>query len=352
MRPLSGVQASAAAPLLYESALVRILFVILAVLLVVPQWADETRLPLLRPNAPLSATRVALDPRDHDRTRLGKLTFLGGIHLTSTDPAFGGFSSLTVSGDRFTMLSDGGNVLRFRMGSDWRPQTIWSGPLPDGPGVGWVKSDRDSESMTTDGRHVWLGFERANAIWRYTEDFHHADGQVKPKAMRKWPGNGGAEAMTELPDGRFAIISEQAHVPPRYWASSDKARLKTRIGLLFSGDPLRDPTPRRFAYIATGRYDVSDATALPDGDLVVLNRRFSLPFRFSTLIVRVKAADVVPGGIARPEPLATLDAPLVHDNFEGIAATRQGDATILWIVSDDNESLLQRTLLLKFRLDG
>ena len=330
----------------------RTFFVILAVLLIVPQWAGETRLPLLGPHAKLTATRVTLDPINPARRKVGQLTFLGGVHLTSGDPAFGGYSSLSIAGDRFMLLSDGGNVVRFRMGADWRPHTIWSGYLPGGPGSGWEKADRDSESMTTDGRHVWVGFERANAIWRYTADFARAEGRVKPAPMRKWPTNGGAEAMTELPDGRFAVISEVAHVPPRYWAGSDEARLRTRIGLLFAGDPLRHPDPRRFAYVAQGRYDVSDATALPNGDLLVLNRKFDLPFRFVTMVSRVKAADVAPGKIARPEPLAVLDAPLIHDNFEGIAVTRQGDATILWIVSDDNESVLQRTLLLKFRLDG
>ena len=300
----------------------RILFVILAVLLVVPQWAGETRLPLLGAHADLTATRVTLAPQCPARTRLGKLTFLGGVHLTSTDPAFGGFSSLSVAGDRFTMLSDGGNVLRFRMGADWQPHTIWSGPLPDGPGIGWVKSDRDSESMATDGQHVWVGFERANAIWRYAADFRRAEGQVKPAPMRKWPGNGGAEAMAELPDGRFAVISEVAHVPPRYWATNDKARLRTRIGLLFAGDPLRHPDPHRFAYVETGRYDVSDATALPNGDLLVLNRRFSLPFRFSTLIVRVKAADLVPGGIARPRTARDAERTADPRQFRGGSRSR------------------------------
>jgi len=42
---------------------------------------------------------------------------------------------------------------------------------------------------------------------------------------------------------------------------------------------------------------------------------------------------------------------VVHDNFEAIAAVREGDSTILWIASDDNQLFLQRSLLLKFRLD-
>jgi hypothetical protein len=36
--------------------------------------------------------------------------------------------------------------------------------------------------------------------------------------------------------------------------------------------------------------------------------------------------------------------------MEGIAATRDGDRTILWIISDDNRVPIERTLLLKFEL--
>jgi hypothetical protein len=40
-----------------------------------------------------------------------------------------------------------------------------------------------------------------------------------------------------------------------------------------------------------------------------------------------------------------------HDNFEALAIAREGDATILWIASDDNNAWWQQSLLLKFRLD-
>ncbi|GAA3260107.1 hypothetical protein GCM10020258_22400 [Sphingomonas yabuuchiae] len=49
--------------------------------------------------------------------------------------------------------------------------------------------------------------------------------------------------------------------------------------------------------------------------------------------------------------LAELDSPLIHDNFEGVAVTQEAGATILWLVSDDNQLFLQRNYLLKFRLE-
>ena len=50
--------------------------------------------------------------------------------------------------------------------------------------------------------------------------------------------------------------------------------------------------------------------------------------------------------------LATLEMPFVVENFEGIA-TRRGadDKTLIYLASDDNFIILQRTLLLMFALD-
>jgi len=331
---------------------VRVLFVILMVLAIVPSWTGEERLALFGPDPHIRVSRVALDPDDPARTRVGRLEYLGGIRLQSSDPAFGGFSSLSVVGDRFVLLSDGGNYVRFRMGADWQPRGVGFGALPAGPGHGWEKGDRDTESMAVDPATgtIWVGYESHNAIWRYAADFARAEARVEPPAMAKWPTNGGPESLARLPDGRFVTISEDAHARPRFWAGGESERLHTREGLIFAGDPTAAPAPARFAYEPFGRYDPSDAAALPNGDLLVLDRAFTLPFRFSNRLSLVRAADLKPGGVARGRLLATLDAPLIHDNFEGLAVVREGGATILWLVSDDNQLPLQRSLLLKFRL--
>lgn len=331
----------------------RLFAIVVAVLLVVPGWSGEERAPRLDPVVALSATPVPLDPRDPARTRIGQLVYLGGVRLWSWDPAFGGYSSLTVDGDRFTLLSDDGNLLRFRMGADWRPHDARGATLPAGPGTGWDKRDRDSESLVVDrasGR-AWVGFEAANAVMRYAPGFARGEAIVRPAAMRRWPVNGGPEAMARLPDGRFVVVSEEARVPRAAWHGTEAGRALTREALVFAGDPVTAPAPRRFAYRRHPHFDVSDATALPDGRLLVLERRFALPFRWSNILTVVAAADVRPGAVAAGTPLAVLEAPLVHDNFEGVAVTREGSATIVWLVSDDNRLPIQRTLLLKFRLE-
>ena len=60
-----------------------------------------------------------------------------------------------------------------------------------------------------------------------------------------------------------------------------------------------------------------------------------------------------PGAHLAGEELARLEPPLTIDNFEGIAITRgAGSGARLYIVSDDNYSILQRTLLLMFELQA
>jgi hypothetical protein len=334
----------------------RILFVILAVLLIVPGWSGEERLALLGNKPQMIAIPVDLDPADPRRRQVGALTYIGGVSLHSIDPAFGGYSALAVRGEpdgnRFTMLSDGGNVVAFTIGADWRPRRLRFSNLPAGPGIGWEKRDRDSESLVLDPATgtAWIGFEGYNAIWRYAPDFSHAEVQVDPAAMAGWPLNGGAESLARLPDGRFLAISEQRHVPRKRWRGSESTRLQSREALLFLGDPTVT-RPRRLAYMPHGRFDPADATALPNGDLLVLDRDFQLPYHFSNRISLVPAKAIRAGGVARGRLLATFDAPLIHDNFEGIATTIENGATIVWLISDDNQSVLQRTLLLKFRLD-
>jgi len=330
----------------------RILLSCLLILALVPGWTGEQRLALFAGKPQMDVHRVDLDPRDPSRRRVGALTYLGGIALTSRLPAFGGYSSLTVTGDRFLLLSDGGNIIRFRMGANWQPHDLRFSNLPAGPGTGWQKEDRDSESLAVDPKtgQFWVGFEGYNQIWRYAPDFASAEGRVAPRDMKDWPPNGGAESLARMPDGRFVSISEEGRVRRKAWRGSDESRRNSRQALIFPGDPLKGHA-RRFAYRVSPHHDVADAAALPDGSLVVVERRFRLPFRFSNRIMLVPAAQIAPGRVVQGQLLAELDSPLIHDNFEGVAVTQEAGATILWLVSDDNQLFLQRNYLLKFRLE-
>lgn len=321
--------------------LLRFLILICVVLNLTASRKD--RRPVLGGNPNIAAVPVPLDPNDPANRRVGALIYLGGVSLTSRDLAFGGYSSLSVVGDRITLLSDYGDIVRFRIDAAMRVSDPTFGDLPAGPGAGWEKRERDSESMAVDPSSgaMWVGFERANAIWRYGPGFALPAAFAKPSAMARWESNGGAESLVRLHDGRFLVIAE-----------TDRQDRSVRDLLLFPGDPVAKPDSALVAaYQPPDGYDPSDATELPDGRVLVLNRRFSLPFTWSAVITVIDPRGVKAGQVLVGREIARFDAPLTVDNYEGLAITREGDATILWMVSDDNQLFLQRTLLMKFRVD-
>jgi hypothetical protein len=305
--------------------------------------SDEHIRDILGNSAPMRATPVALSPSDPALIRAGALVYLGGLQLTSRDRAFGGFSAIAVDGDQFTLISDAGNIVRFRMGKDLRPFALAYGDLP-GPGTGWRKLDRDAESLTRDpasGR-MWVGFEGTNAIWRYDSTLGRVERAARPRAMRKWQVAGGAEAMVRLRDGAFLVFSEQR------WPMEQR---NARVGLRFAGDPTEPgPPPMRFAYVPPPGYNPVDVAELPDGRLLMLNRDFSPRTLFTAKLTIVDLNGLSEGATLHGREIATLAAPLLHDNFEGIAVTREKTETIVWIVSDDNSQFWEKSLLLKFRL--
>jgi hypothetical protein len=301
--------------------------------------------PLAFRSAPqgVTATPVPLNPRDPGQRDVGKLHYLGGWVLKGSDRRFGGLSSMTIQDGHFVMLSDGGVVARFRF--DGRPGPVADyamSELPDGPGDGTHKVDRDSESSTFDpvSGHVWAGFETRNEIWRYTRGFAAADGHAKPKAMADWPGNEGAEAMVRLHDGRFLVFAE-----------TKTRKDGSHVALLFPGDPVEGAVPVEFGYRGPGPgFAPTDAAELPDGRVVVLHRRFGLPDGFATALTVIDPRAIRAEGVIEGTLLARWAPPLTVDNMEARAIEPRNGRLVLWIASDDNYLALERTLLMAFAL--
>lgn len=315
------------------------LFVVLVVLLLGGGYAGLPKLPLLGPQLRMTATALAAPARP----RIGRLTWLGGLRLRSEDPAFGGFSALAVQGARFTLLGDGGNFIRLTLGADLRPRRLAAGALPAGPRTGWEKRDRDSESLTLgpDGS-AWVGFESVSAIWRYAPGLVRPARGVRPRAMRKWSRNGGPEALARLHDGRFLVIGETARWPKR----------PGRAAILFAGDPVRRPGAGfGFSYLPAAGFDPTDVAQLPSGDLLVLERRWLLPARFRSRLAIVRLAALRPGAVVRGREVARLAPPFPTENYEAVAVTREGPATIVWLANDNDQMWWRDSYLLRFRLD-
>jgi len=90
---------------------------------------------------------------------------------------------------------------------------------------------------------------------------------------------------------------------------------------------------------------------LPNGDLLLLERKFSLLDGVGVRIRRIAQAAITPGATVDGPSIFDADLGQEIDNFEGldVHVTADGE-TVLTMVSDDNFSMLQRTLLLQFTL--
>ncbi|NJC34552.1 hypothetical protein GGR88_002066 [Sphingomonas jejuensis] len=325
------------------------------ILLFVGERARPGERDRLGPAVPIMADAVPLDRFDPDRRQVGRLLLREAWALRSADPAFGGFSALAAHGRRFLMVSDGGTLVSFALDRGGGIRDVRHGDLTDGPGDGRLKESRDAESLAHDpATGEWLvGFERANAIGRYDPEFRRLLALARPASMADWPDNAGAEAMARLPDGRVLVFAEGGRTPSG-----------ARRALLFDRDPT-DPaalaTP--IAVTPPDGFRVTDAAALPDGRIIALHRRASVTdIRFGRIDGRLTLTDgfsaaiaiydtaTLPSGALRAERVATLAAPLTVDNMEGIAVVPEDGRLFIWILSDDNQKSVERTLLMRFEL--
>lgn len=286
-------------------------------------------------------TPMTLDPANPGPRRIGDLIFLQAWELDSDNRDFGGISALSALPDgRFVGISDAGTLIGFGLTDDNRVDRPFIVPLPDAFGDGKSYKDRDSEGIAydPDTGQFWVSYEANHAIRRFAPSFARSPGIRKLAGQYSWSDNKGPEALIRLRDGRFIVIAENLENG-------------MHEGLLFSGDPVEPKTAiSRFAFRPPDGYRVTDGTALPDGRLLLLNRRIAFPGGFSAKLTIVEANDFHNGAKVSGNVIATLAAPLLVDNMEGVTVTKDAGRTTVWLISDDNFNLWQRTLLMKFRL--
>ena len=214
---------------------------------------------------------------------------------------------------------------------------------PDGRPItarGWF----DSEAIALDGSLVYVALERVNQVLRFdfAKGFTRARGEVvpMPPAVKKLPYNKGLEALVMVPKGKplagtLIALSERGLDPQG-----------NLIAFLVGG-----PSPGQFSVRRTKDFDISDAVLLASGDLLILERKFSWLGGLGIRIRRIPLAQIAPGAVVDGPSIFDADLGQEIDNMEGIDAhvTAEGD-TVLTMVSDDNFSMLQRTLILQFTL--
>jgi len=312
--------------------------------------------PQRAPDPPVSIDISAqhlpgFDHTDPSRRQFGLLEFRGGLVLSARAKQFGGLSAIRVQPDgaNFIALTDKGWWLKGRIVYDGaRPTGIADAQMapmlgPDGLTLasrGWY----DTESIAQDGGTLYVGIERVNRIVRF--DFGK-DGLLAraqpvevPPAVRGLPNNKGLEALVFVPrglplGGTLIAISERG-----------LNREGNHLAFLIGG-----PRPGPFTIKRNADFDISDAALLPSGDLLVLERKFSWTAGLFVRLRRIKLADIAPGALVDGPALFEADLGSAIDNMEGLSVHRGPNGeTVLTLVSDDNFSALQRTLLLQFTL--
>ncbi|WP_435539210.1 esterase-like activity of phytase family protein [Azospirillum sp. ST 5-10] len=286
---------------------------------------------------------MPLDPGDPQRAAVGRLLFRGAVEVNAA--GVGGLSGLALlGGDRFAAVSDRGKVVFGRLRHDAAGRlTGVAGlevrrlPRPGGP------ADAEDIQHLDDGG--WLvSFERAHRILRYPPGIDRAGAKPvrlpAPPGLEEAPRNGGIEAMARLPDGRLLVLEEGADdgtTARRAWIAAPPIRARTDWTAL--------------TYRAAPGFRTTGAAVTPAGDLLVLERSVSWLGGWQSRVVRVPAGAWDRGRVLDGEELAHLSLPLLVDNFEGIAAAPgAAGETEVYLVSDDNFSPLQRTLIVQFAL--
>jgi len=293
------------------------------------------------------------DNRDASRRVFGALEFRGGLELTSPDKDFGGLSSLRVAadGEHFISLSDKGRWFRgrivYRDGAPAGIADAETAPMlgPDGEPLaarGWF----DTESIAEDGGTLYVGIERVEKIVRfnYGRDglLAHGEPIPVPSDFKTFTFNKSLECLVVVPKG-MPHAGTLVAVTERSLDAAGNHRSYL----------LKGKSVARFTVKRSDEFDVSDCAILPSADLLLLERRFSYARGLAIRIVRIPLVSVKPGALVDGNELLKADLGYQIDNMEGLSVHRNAKGEIiLTLISDDNFSVLQRTLLLQFALVG
>ncbi|MGV3578828.1 esterase-like activity of phytase family protein [Brevundimonas sp.] len=283
------------------------------------------------PGVPVGPDRAIRMEARHVPLGIGGATLAPGVSyaggLVLRGPDLHGLSDLKIQGSRAWAVSDFGSLVRFdivlnRNGRLTSATNAISRPLtgPDGAVLA-PKENADAEGLAilADGE-VLVSFERDHRIWSYGSGFASPASPV-PSPQVAFPANEGMEGLAPDGDG-WLVLGE-----------GGGAWLCDRGGCA----PLSDPMPSP----ADG-FRFTGADRDPHGGWFVVERLFIPP-----LNMQARVRHLSPEGVLSA-PLIQLRPPASTDNFEGIAAVETATGTRLYILSDDNDNFVQKTLLLAF----
>lgn len=296
--------------------------------------------PALLPRSPVAATpavaiqaeAIPLDPAQPDgKTALGAFTYAGGLVLTSSETSrLHGLSDLKVTADGALLaVNDEADLLKARIVLDAQGRLVGvtDARLTGLAGAGGAtlqgKQESDSEGVTLTPRgDLLVSFEEHDRILLYPADGSPA--RAAPSPDVKFPFNLGMEGLAAYPETGADAYLVGGEASGQTWIC--------RLGGGCTDDRLV-PKPPDYGLVAI---------AVVPGDRIAYLLRAWDPVRGNRVTLTIWSAG---GEVARMD----LARPLNIDNFEGLAAAPGRDGRIrFYLISDDNFSAQQRTLLMAF----
>ncbi|WP_337182081.1 esterase-like activity of phytase family protein [Shinella sp.] len=301
---------------------------------------------------PVSSRAITQFTRGSGQRIFGRLEFLGGIAYSSTSPLLGAVSAIRFREDRqnFVSVLDTGHWLTGRVErdaegrlsglADVRIRSMFS---RDG-GDENPKETMDAEGLAIGRGELLASFEGLHRIDAYPDPgFMEARPRRRlplPIERREIRRNRGMEALAMSPAtgplGAVPVVVTE--------------RSLDADGNVFAA-VLEGPRAGLFAVRRNDPWDITDGAFLPNGDLLLLERRFRLLDGMGMRIRRIDGDTIRPGAVVDGEVLIDADLRQQIDNMEGLDVVEMAEDDIrIIVVSDDNHSLLQRNLMLEFRL--
>lgn len=291
---------------------------------------------------------VQVTPVDFGAPGVGRLAFRGGVVLASDAEGFGGFSGIEVLDEnRFLIVSDRANWFDGRLVLDQSGALVGvadmrMAAIRDDRGAPMQHDKGDAEGLTQlpDGRfavsfEAWPGL----AIYDFNRDGPFGAARLGPAlaGAEALPQNASLEALASTAGGQLLVGGEGGGGPTPLWRTPLDATA---------------PAPVLAQYVLTDGFSLTSLDRLPNGDFVALERFYAPVVGARARITTFAASELVEGALIHPRRLAQIAPPMPVDNFEGVAAVRMPDGkTRIYIVSDDNMSARQRTLLLAFDVE-
>ncbi|EJT03647.1 esterase-like activity of phytase family protein [Rhizobium sp. CCGE 510] len=308
-----------------------------------PSWAGDV---------PVISRQISDFRIGSPQTNFGSLEFLGGLEMVSSRALFGSLSSIRFRPDQknFVVVLDTGQWLTGSTERDAKGRlsglsNVEITPMKNIAGRSFEgKGHMDAEGLALDGNRILVSFEQDHRVDVYPDPGFSDSGAIAtlpiliPRKMLS--DNRGIETIAVAPassalKGGVVIVSERG-------LDSDG----NRVAAILNG-----PLKGRFSVARDGSFDVTDGAFLPNGDFLLLERRFNMAEGIGMRIRRIKGGDIRPGAVVDGELLLEGNFNSQIDNMEGLDTFQAADGTThIILVSDDNHSILQRNLMLEFRL--